>query len=70
GSRVELRCEAEGRPTPLLSWLRDSEVGQEEPTAVLSVTLPHAAPHDGALYVCVAENPHGAHNRSAAMRVA
>lgn len=70
GSRVELSCEAEGRPTPLLSWFRGSEVLREEPAGALRLLLPRVSPADGGTFSCVAENRHGRHNRSVQLRVA
>ncbi|NWS50720.1 SMP protein, partial [Probosciger aterrimus] len=71
GSALELSCEAEGRPPPLLSWFRDSELLREEPGASrLDLPLPRLAPGDAGTYVCVAENRHGTDNRSLQLHVA
>uniref|UniRef100_A0A8C3BM17 Myelin associated glycoprotein n=1 Tax=Cairina moschata TaxID=8855 RepID=A0A8C3BM17_CAIMO len=63
GARVELGCEAEGRPLPLLSWFRGAAVLREEPAApALRLLLPRVAPAHAGAYSCVAENRHGRHN--------
>ncbi|XP_035428430.1 myelin-associated glycoprotein, partial [Cygnus atratus] len=70
GARVELGCEAEGRPLPLLSWFRGAAVLREEPAAALRLLLPRVAPAHAGAYSCVAENRHGRHNRTLLLRVA
>ncbi|NXW95854.1 SMP protein, partial [Alopecoenas beccarii] len=71
GSEVELSCEAEGHPPPLLSWFRGPAVLQEEPAATaLRLVLPRVEPGDAGTYSCVAENRHGRHNRSVELHVA
>ncbi|XP_065510715.1 myelin-associated glycoprotein [Caloenas nicobarica] len=71
GSDVELSCEAEGQPPPLLSWFRGPTVLQEEPVATsLRLVLPRVEPDDAGTYSCVAENRHGRHNRSVELHVA
>ncbi|XP_068785663.1 myelin-associated glycoprotein [Struthio camelus] len=69
GARVELACEARGRPAPLLAWLRDERVLREAPGERLTLLLARAAPAHGGTYVCLAENRHGRHNRSLELRV-
>ncbi|NXG81140.1 SMP protein, partial [Baryphthengus martii] len=71
GSPVELGCEAEGHPAPLLSWFRGGTVLREEPVSTaLRLVLPHVQPDDAGTYSCVAENRHGRHNRSLQLSVA
>uniref|UniRef100_A0A8B9ZGK1 Myelin associated glycoprotein n=1 Tax=Anas platyrhynchos TaxID=8839 RepID=A0A8B9ZGK1_ANAPL len=71
GAQVELGCEAEGRPLPLLSWFRGAAVLREEPaTPALRLLLPRVAPAHAGAYSCVAENRHGRHNRTLLLRVA
>ncbi|XP_053908611.1 Schwann cell myelin protein-like isoform X2 [Cuculus canorus] len=71
GSPVELGCEAEGRPPPLLSWFRGSTVLREEPVSTrLHLDLPRVEPDQAGTYSCVAENRHGRHNRTVELHVA
>ncbi|NWI64072.1 SMP protein, partial [Todus mexicanus] len=71
GSPVELGCEAEGHPLPLLSWFREGSVLKEEPVSTgLKLVLPRVQPDDTGTYSCVAENRHGRHNRSLHLSVA
>ncbi|NWH82972.1 SMP protein, partial [Piaya cayana] len=73
GSPVELGCEAEGRPPPLLSWFGgpSSPLLREEPLATrLRLLLPGVEPDQAGTYSCVAENRHGRHNRSLQLHVA
>ncbi|NXW52768.1 SMP protein, partial [Nyctiprogne leucopyga] len=71
GTPVELGCEAEGRPPPLLSWFRGGHLLREEPVSTgLSLVLPGVEPDQAGIYTCVAENRHGRHNRSLQLHVA
>ncbi|NXT30469.1 SMP protein, partial [Syrrhaptes paradoxus] len=71
GTPIELGCEAEGRPPPLLSWFRGSTVIREEPVATsLRLVLDQLEPDHSGIYSCVAENRHGRHNRSLELQVA
>ncbi|NXV71033.1 SMP protein, partial [Atlantisia rogersi] len=71
GTPIELGCQAEGRPPPLLSWFRGVTVLGEEPVSTsLPLVLPRARPQDAGVYSCVAENRHGRHNRSLELHVA
>ncbi|NXY91770.1 SMP protein, partial [Alcedo cyanopectus] len=71
GSPVELGCEAEGRPPPLLSWFRAGNLLKEEPvTTGLKLVFPRVQADDAGTYSCVAENRHGSHNRSLQLSVA
>ncbi|XP_064296219.1 myelin-associated glycoprotein isoform X2 [Phalacrocorax carbo] len=71
GTQVDLGCEAEGRPPPLLSWFRGVTVLREEPVSTsLRLVLPRVEPDDAGTYSCVAENRHGRHNRSLQLHVA
>ncbi|NXS50893.1 SMP protein, partial [Anhinga rufa] len=71
GTPVELGCEAEGRPPPLLSWFRGVTVLREEPVSTsLRLVLPRVEPDHAGTYSCVAENRHGRHNRSLQLHVA
>uniref|UniRef100_A0A8B9RVE0 Ig-like domain-containing protein n=1 Tax=Accipiter nisus TaxID=211598 RepID=A0A8B9RVE0_9AVES len=48
GTPVELGCEAEGRPPPLLSWFRGVTVLREEPVSTgLRLVLPRVEPDHG-----------------------
>ncbi|NXI46524.1 SMP protein, partial [Galbula dea] len=71
GQELELSCEAEGSPLPLLSWFRQGALLSEEAAARgLRLRLPHVSPGDAGDYQCVAENRHGRHNRSLQLHVA
>ncbi|NXN21425.1 SMP protein, partial [Nycticryphes semicollaris] len=71
GTPVELGCQAEGRPPPLLSWFREGTVLKEEPVATsLPLVLPQVEAEEAGTYRCVAENRHGRHNRSLQLHVA
>ncbi|XP_074424035.1 myelin-associated glycoprotein [Larus michahellis] len=71
GTPVELGCEAEGRPLPLLSWFRGETVLREEPVSTdLKLVWPRVEPEHAGTYSCVAENRHGRHNRSLQLHVA
>ncbi|XP_033928211.1 Schwann cell myelin protein [Melopsittacus undulatus] len=70
GSPLTLLCEAEGRPSPLLSWFRGAELLREEPGASrLELPLPRLSPAHAGTYTCVAENRHGVDNRSLELEV-
>lgn len=71
GTPVELSCEAEGHPPPLLTWFRGDVVLKEEPVSTgLKLVLPRVEPDHTGTYSCVAENRHGRHNRSLQLQVA
>ncbi|NXX51960.1 SMP protein, partial [Tricholaema leucomelas] len=71
GSRVELSCQAQGHPLPLLSWFRGGVLLREEPDRTgLELVLARVEPEQAGTYWCLAENRHGRSNRSLLLEVA
>lgn len=55
GSRVELSCEAEGIPTPSISWTKNGEA-IETTSTMNSLVIPSLSQEDVANYACNASN--------------
>nr|XP_019943491.1 PREDICTED: immunoglobulin superfamily member 10 [Paralichthys olivaceus] len=78
GNTVEMKCKAEGRPTPMISWIlanRTQVRGQKTETERASVSaegtlvIEHVSVYDRGLYKCIASNPAGADTATVRLQV-
>ncbi|GAB1286208.1 Hemicentin-2 [Apodemus speciosus] len=74
GEEVTLDCEAQGSPTPLVTWTKDANpllpvTSRSELLPSGSLRLAQAQVGDNGLYECTASNPAGATSRRYTLRV-
>ncbi|KAM9852836.1 immunoglobulin superfamily member 10 [Aulostomus maculatus] len=78
GKTVEMKCKAEGRPTPMVSWIlanRTQVRGQSTPTGRVSVSaggtliIDKVSILDRGHYKCIASNPAGADTATVRLQV-
>ncbi|XP_039987052.1 immunoglobulin superfamily member 10 isoform X1 [Xiphias gladius] len=69
GNTVEMKCKAEGRPTPMISWIlanqtqvrgQNAEKGGVSVSAEGTLFIEHVSVYDRGHYKCIASNPAGA----------
>lgn len=69
GNTVEMKCKAEGRPTPMISWIlanrtqvrgHNTEKGRVSVSAEGTLIVEHVSVYDRGHYKCIASNPAGA----------
>ncbi|KAM3872399.1 neural cell adhesion molecule L1-like protein [Diretmus argenteus] len=64
GSEVHIKCSVTGKPQPVITWRRNGEILEDDPSNHVrvfddTVVLHHAKPEDSAVYQCEASNQHG-----------
>ncbi|XP_026155036.1 immunoglobulin superfamily member 10 [Mastacembelus armatus] len=78
GNTVEMKCKAEGRPTPMISWIlanRTQVKGQITAKGRVSVSdegtlvIEHVSVYDRGHYKCIASNPAGADTATVRLQV-
>ncbi|XP_034460708.1 immunoglobulin superfamily member 10 [Hippoglossus hippoglossus] len=78
GNTVEMKCKAEGRPSPMISWIlanRTQVRGQNTKRERVSVSsegtlvIEHVSVYDRGLYKCIASNPAGADTATVRLQV-
>uniref|UniRef100_A0A8C2WE87 Ig-like domain-containing protein n=1 Tax=Cyclopterus lumpus TaxID=8103 RepID=A0A8C2WE87_CYCLU len=69
GNNVEMTCKAEGRPTPMISWIlanqtqfrgQNTDKGRVSVSAVGTLVIEQVSVYDRGHYKCIASNPAGA----------
>lgn len=78
GNTVRLTCNAEGRPTPTVSWIlanqtqvkgHSTEKSRVSVTAEGSLNIEQVSVYDRGLYKCIASNPAGADTATVRLQV-
>ncbi|KAG7265407.1 hypothetical protein CRUP_027690 [Coryphaenoides rupestris] len=78
GSTVEMKCKAEGRPTPLISWIlanrtqvrgHISDKGRASVTPEGTLIIERVTVYDRGHYKCIASNPAGAATATVRLQV-
>ncbi|KAG7265402.1 hypothetical protein CRUP_027685 [Coryphaenoides rupestris] len=78
GSTVEMKCKAEGRPTPLISWIlanrtqvrgHISDKGRASVTPEGTLIIERVTAYDRGHYKCIASNPAGAATATVRLQV-
>ena len=78
GNTVEMKCKAEGRPIPVISWIlanRTQVRGQNTGKGRVSVSsegtliIEHVSVYDRGFYKCIASNPAGADTATVRLQV-
>ncbi|KAG7480323.1 immunoglobulin superfamily member 10 [Solea senegalensis] len=78
GTTVEMKCKAEGRPTPMISWILANRTqvreqnAQAERVAVSAegtLVIKHVTIYDRGNYKCIASNPAGADTATVRLQV-
>ncbi|KAK0149106.1 Immunoglobulin superfamily member 10 [Merluccius polli] len=78
GSTVEMQCKAEGRPTPLISWILANRTqvrghisgkGRASVTPEGTLTIERVSVYDRGHYKCIASNPAGAATATVRLQV-
>ncbi|XP_061575460.1 immunoglobulin superfamily member 10 [Cololabis saira] len=78
GHTVEMKCKAEGRPIPIISWIlanRTQVKGQNAENGRVSVSsegtliIEHVSVYDRGYYKCIASNPAGADTATVRLQV-
>ncbi|XP_058265899.1 cell adhesion molecule L1-like a isoform X1 [Hemibagrus wyckioides] len=64
GSKVEIKCQASGKPPPAITWMRNGETLQALPSSNITVLhdtliLYNTQENNSAVYQCQASNKHG-----------
>uniref|UniRef100_A0A668RK69 Ig-like domain-containing protein n=1 Tax=Oreochromis aureus TaxID=47969 RepID=A0A668RK69_OREAU len=75
---VELKCKAEGRPMPVISWIlanrtqvmgQNTEKGRASVSAVGTLVIKDVSVYDRGHYKCIASNPAGADTATVRLQV-
>ncbi|XP_030008314.1 immunoglobulin superfamily member 10 isoform X2 [Sphaeramia orbicularis] len=77
GNTVEMKCKADGRPTPMISWIlaNRTQVRGQNTEGRVSVTsdgtlvIKQVSVYDRGLYKCIASNPAGADTATVRLQV-
>uniref|UniRef100_A0A668RWS9 Ig-like domain-containing protein n=1 Tax=Oreochromis aureus TaxID=47969 RepID=A0A668RWS9_OREAU len=78
GNTVELKCKAEGRPMPVISWIlanrtqvmgQNTEKGRASVSAVGTLVIKDVSVYDRGHYKCIASNPAGADTATVRLQV-
>ncbi|KAK5600615.1 hypothetical protein CRENBAI_001345 [Crenichthys baileyi] len=78
GDRVEMKCKAEGRPLPMISWIlanrtqvrgQNTEKGRVLVSSDGTLIINHVSIYDRGYYKCIASNPAGADTAAVRLQV-
>ncbi|XP_042343288.1 immunoglobulin superfamily member 10 [Plectropomus leopardus] len=78
GNTVEIECKAEGRPTPMISWIlanrtqvrgQNTEKGRVSVSSDGTLTIEQVSVYDRGHYKCIASNPAGADTATVRLQV-
>uniref|UniRef100_A0A8C2WFP1 Ig-like domain-containing protein n=1 Tax=Cyclopterus lumpus TaxID=8103 RepID=A0A8C2WFP1_CYCLU len=78
GNNVEMTCKAEGRPTPMISWIlanqtqfrgQNTDKGRVSVSAVGTLVIEQVSVYDRGHYKCIASNPAGADTATVRLQV-
>ncbi|XP_070762498.1 immunoglobulin superfamily member 10 isoform X2 [Enoplosus armatus] len=78
GNTVEMKCNAEGRPTPMISWIlanrtqvrgQNTEKGRVSVSAEGTLVIERVSVYDRGHYKCIASNPAGADTATVRLQV-
>ncbi len=78
GNKVEMKCKAEGRPTPMISWIlanrtqvrgQNTEKGRVSVSAEGTLVIEQVSVYDRGHYKCIASNPAGADTATVRLQV-
>ncbi|CAJ1065317.1 immunoglobulin superfamily member 10 [Xyrichtys novacula] len=78
GHTVEMKCKAEGRPTPAISWIlanrtqvrgENTEKGRVSVSSEGTLVIEQVSVYDRGLYKCIASNPAGADTATVRLQV-
>ncbi|KAM4742064.1 immunoglobulin superfamily member 10 [Anableps anableps] len=78
GDRVEMKCKAEGRPLPIISWIlanrtqvrvQNTERGRVLVSSEGTLIIDHVSIYDRGYYKCIASNPAGADTATVRLQV-
>nr|XP_046245740.1 immunoglobulin superfamily member 10 [Scatophagus argus] len=78
GNTVEMKCKAEGRPTPMISWILanrtqvrglSTEKGRVSVSAEGTLVIQQVSVYDRGHYKCIASNPAGADTATVRLQV-
>ncbi|KAK2912427.1 immunoglobulin superfamily member 10 [Channa argus] len=78
GNTVEMRCKAEGRPMPMISWIlanrtqvrgQNAEMGRVSVSAEGTLVIEQVSVYDRGQYKCIASNPAGADTATVRLQV-
>ncbi|XP_034556306.1 immunoglobulin superfamily member 10 [Notolabrus celidotus] len=78
GNTVEMKCKAEGRPTPAISWIlanrtqvrgQNTEKGRVSVSAEGTLVIEQVSVYDRGHYKCIASNPAGADTATVRLQV-
>ncbi|XP_059187647.1 immunoglobulin superfamily member 10 [Centropristis striata] len=78
GNSVEMKCKAEGRPTPMISWIlanrtqvrgQNTEKGRVSVSADGTLVIEQVSVYDRGHYKCIASNPAGADTATVRLQV-
>ncbi|MEQ2295846.1 hypothetical protein AMECASPLE_018733 [Ameca splendens] len=78
GDRVEMKCKAEGRPLPMISWIlanrtqvrgQNTEKGRVLVSSDGTLVINHVSIYDRGYYKCIASNPAGADTAAVRLQV-
>lgn len=78
GDRVEMKCKAEGRPVPMISWIlanrtqvrgENTERGRVLVSSEGTLIINHVSVYDRGYYKCIASNPAGADTATVRLQV-
>lgn len=78
GNTVEMKCKAEGRPTPMISWIlanrtqvrgQNTEKGRVSVSAEGTLIIEQVSVYDRGHYKCIASNPAGADTATVRLQV-
>lgn len=78
GNTVEMKCKAEGRPTPMISWIlanrtqvrgQNTDKGRVSVSAEGTLVIEQVSVYDRGHYKCIASNPAGADTTTVRLQV-